>query len=490
MNINLSYFACLFLLAFGAANFVSLNDELIDRSLNLRDDLSNVMDVGSDVQQEILQGQTQYLRYTLNASDFTGQNNTGSYAHLYISGNIALWPASYNFSESDALDICVGLLDILQSNVKPLNCSGFLLGLYGILVPVNVTSQKDIYLSVSAPKSANVSDLWLYLLNLSPDQLAYSWNGNSYLDLLDADDNSALLVTGPLMGRPLNSSSQTFSNLSAGFQIYLYPADYNGLEGMILSYTAITNGPAIYASSNQTLEMTNRGGGLHQQFYIGGLNASTSYVVYLTSWNEDLEVKQVYLGFEFRTMDSAACRIIYNLDFCDQVAYAVPVSSRKEYNSTEALKELYDKEVEHLYANFSKALQQVPCNASNGTAYSPLVTCTDCVNLYKAWLCAVTIPRCSTFDIGYYTDRPVNESRNEFVNEVVQPPLPYNEILPCIELCQDMVRTCPAQLKLSCPVKQDFVMQSYGVFSNSLANDTCNLISNQYFKLTWKAWNT
>lgn len=172
----------------------------------------------------------------------------------------------------------------------------------------------------------------------------------------------------------------------------------------------------------------------------------------------------VYHPFEFETMTNDACELIYNLDFCDQVAYSVPAlggqleSSDDNKNLT---KQLYDNYARSLYVNFSKSLQQIACDTSSDSIFSNLRTCEDCAESYKNWLCAVTIPRCSTRNQTGYILRNSTNQRNDFLAEIINPIEDYYEVLPCVNVCQAIVRDCPADFGFMCPTKNDTIKLSY-----------------------------
>ena len=121
------------------------------------------------------------------------------------------------------------------------------------------------------------------------------------------------------------------------------------------------------------------------------------------------------------------------------------------------------------------------CDTAPEAQYSLARTCKDCERTYKNWLCSVLIPRCEDFtatddwlqvrNIGRpfpngtlafnsnttrefnetYRDRfAFNRSRNPLIDETIKPG-PYKEMKPCEDLCFDIVRSCPAQLKFACP---------------------------------------
>ena len=143
--------------------------------------------------------------------------------------------------------------------------------------------------------------------------------------------------------------------------------------------------------------------------------------------------------------------------------------------------ELYDNQAQAYYANFTKSLAQVACDAPGSAQYSLARTCTDCARDYKAWMCTVLMPRCEDFNAtgpglkdrninvplsngtipySYNMTKEFNEttrerfafqgSRNPMIDTEIQPG-PYKELLPCEDLCFDIVRSCPASLQFTCP---------------------------------------
>ena len=173
-----------------------------------------------------------------------------------------------------------------------------------------------------------------------------------------------------------------------------------------------------------------------------------------------------------------------DLEFCDSVAYAVPSSLKFKFDD-EALRKLYDEQAKEYYQNFSNSLDQVACDAPATSKYSLARTCDDCRRDYKNWLCSVLIPRCEdwTAPDGWLQMRNVNaplannattknvnpvvrerfgfsKSRNPMIDEDIQPG-PYKEVLPCVDMCFDIVRSCPAQLGFACP-EQPARAVSYG----------------------------
>lgn len=158
----------------------------------------------------------------------------------------------------------------------------------------------------------------------------------------------------------------------------------------------------------------------------------------------------------------------------------MPSSLKYKFNDTQ-LKEVYEKQAREYYENFEKSLAQVACDAASEAQYSLARTCDDCRRDYKNWLCSVLVPRCEdwTAEDDWLQERNINtpfpngtlpyagnmskefnetkrdrfaysQSRNPMIDETISPG-PYKEMLPCDDLCFDIVRSCPAQLGFSCP---------------------------------------
>lgn len=175
------------------------------------------------------------------------------------------------------------------------------------------------------------------------------------------------------------------------------------------------------------------------------------------------------------------CAIIYNLSFCTDTAYAVPYNPKNLDKA--ALANKYDQRAQELYQNFSLSLKQIPCNTPPEASYSLVRNCTDCAAAYKAWLCAVTIPRCQDFSstevafqprslaYAFWNDTPTvpnptalqarnMSGRNPWIDQEINPG-PWKEVLPCKDLCYNLVRSCPAALGFSCP-KDRWLKWNYG----------------------------
>ena len=285
-----------------------------------------------------------------------------------------------------------------------------------------------------------------------------------------------------------------------------------------------------------------------QQFYIPDLNKTSTFYSTITMINgtEGYGLPQaggggtVYPVMNFTTKRDSNCAVIYNLTFCQEVQYAVPANPSK-YNFS-ALRDLYDSQAAALFQNFSYSLQQVPCNTTPSAQYSLAAGCDNCTEAYKTWLCTVSIPKCADFVIGpnttssvgtisnnsapdnsssYLSDltttpqdfsylMPRNVAQAPLANSSIPPiqnstqlswlatnssrmnstiagqiqPGPYMEVLPCEDLCYDIVRMCPATLGFSCPKPGSMLMRaSYGVRGTGEGGEqTCSAPGALYYK--------
>jgi hypothetical protein len=196
------------------------------------------------------------------------------------------------------------------------------------------------------------------------------------------------------------------------------------------------------------------------------------------------------------------CKLIYGLPFCSDVAYAVPANSS---SNTSDLINFYDTNAQNLYQNFSISLQQVACNTTSTAQYSLARGCPDCQNDYKSWLCAVTIPRCDDFSSTNTNLMPrnvaqqainqssidittfgmqandsqlpwFNQSRNPLIDQQIQPG-PYKELLPCIDLCYEIVKSCPSVMSFACPKQEFLYNKSYSIYDGtSVSPPSCNFL--------------
>lgn len=402
------------------------------------------------IRDTILQSETHFFSFDVNTTSGVGE----FYEFLiFITGNICSQPSNVQANET-SLAVYYSFNPQMFGNFELGQMTLYQNGYFQALTDVpsdNKTSDSILYIAVRAPQNTNITAQWSYQIGVSQNDLVFQWDDRSWAQVVDTDQSSALVVTGNLTG----NADQNWNEVNATksrYSLYVYSYDYKDhFSSLNESWCAVRNGPALMSTKDFDSSYTVRNGGFQQQFYVTGLNESTKYIAYLLSDFQGQDFGgALYQPFEFETLDKPACELIYDLPFCDHVAYAVPANSN---DTKENIAAMYDNQAKQLYGNFSKALLQVACNTTEDAVFSPVRTCQDCALSYKNWLCAVTIPRCSTRNITGYVERGVNESRNDFINDIIVPDLSYFEVLPCLNVCDAIVRDCPADFGFLCPTK-------------------------------------
>ncbi|KAA6412006.1 MAG: calcium channel MID1 [Lasallia pustulata] len=383
-----------------------------------------------------------------------------------------------------------------------------------------LNARAAIYFAVLAPPSSNFNGKYSYELAVSIDAPYASYVDTTFLNVLDSDTNATLLetnvtanVTGPLN----NTEYQQWMDGTPPFSLFALKND-SAIWGIHKSFCGLKNhaqikgDPTDQQPSSVNMSMTDRAGGRpKEQFYIQNLNGSSAYLAIPAIDGTSNQSGGGAVGgggllwapTSFRTKSDYNCRVIFNLPFCSEVAYAVPSNQHKAFAD---LVKWYDGEAQPLYVNFSNSLQQIPCNATSSAQYSLARNCTDCASAYRNWLCAVLIPRCEDFSSPSKLFKPRNIDKS-FINgtkpsadlnpifthgnnsisyltsmssrylpiDAFASPGPYKEVLPCADMCYELVRSCPASLGFACPLLGKGLELSYGKPDPSnKTNVTCN----------------
>ncbi|EMG46417.1 Stretch-activated cation channel, putative [Candida maltosa Xu316] len=445
----------------------------------------------------ILQSEVKYYSFSVNT-----QSGVGDFYQLliFLSGNICNQPQGL-IENSTSLAVYYSFNASMFENNEIGEMRLFENGFFQAIANLPVTNTDNdhdgdnddsgenvMYIAVRAPENLNTTAQWTYQIGVSQNDLVFQWDDRSWGSIVDTDDTSALIVTGNLSNSDA-STNYTMMNASADsqFSLYLYSYDYKDyFKGMNNSWCAVRNGPVLIKPENVESSFTSRHGGVQQQFMVNGLNSSTKYIAYLIADFQGTEYGgAVYHPFEFETMDGDACELIYDLDFCDRVAYSVPAIGNHDLldnvefgnDNKNFTKRVYDDYAKSLYVNFSKGLQQIACDTEPDAIYSNLRTCADCAESYKDWLCSVSIPRCNTRNQTGYILRNETNQRNDFLADTIQPIGEYYEVLPCVNVCHAIVRDCPSDFGFMCPTTNDSIKLSY-YWDMNLSSQwpTCNYV--------------
>lgn len=380
-----------------------------------------------------------------------------------------------------------------------------------------VRATGDWHMAVRAPAlPGNFSGVWNYQIAVSTTSYFHSVSSDPNLFLVDSDYSGALMVTNNLTQD--DASSSTYTDLMSRpppFTIFANNVNFTKTLGLSKSYCGLNTSSQVFGrqtdlsgdTTNVQMQMTTRGLGNKpkEQFYITYLNSSTNYTAVLANTSTS-GGSTLYLPVPFRTKTDNNCALLFNLTFCSEVAYSVPSTPQAISNYT-SFQKFYDNYTLTFYQNFNYSLQQIPCHTTPDAQYSLVKTCADCAQAYKDWLCAVSIPRCedfsnpapylqprnmgqaffngsslaasrlsapyhpmsdaptlpgsNAFEQTFLSSRATNSSRNLEIDRVIAPG-PYNEVLPCEDLCYGLVQSCPAALGFGCPYPGRGLERSYG----------------------------
>ncbi|KAJ1019926.1 hypothetical protein NDA16_004207 [Ustilago loliicola] len=277
------------------------------------------------------------------------------------------------------------------------------------------------------------------------------------------------------------------------------------------SFCAIADAWANVLNSNQQVSInssdTRRGtlasvqDDMRRQFEVSGLDAGTNYTVWLVETTDLVQGSAqsvsttLFPAIKMRTKSSDNCRLVYDVPFCPNVAYSIPVNPSVSTLTALSAVEAF---VTPQYSNFSRTIDTFPCGDPDFGMYSYVQTCDKCKSSYQDWLCAVAMPRCTdplddpqtqsraTQDSTELTGAPtglntkllpyiVNRngngssaltSRHDFIDKQLRPGF-YGELLPCIYTCYFVERTCLPLIQWACPVWDVTAQRDYGTFADS-----------------------
>ncbi|KAI0471988.1 stretch-activated Ca2+-permeable channel component-domain-containing protein [Xylariaceae sp. FL0804] len=374
-------------------------------------------------------------------------------------------------------------------------------------VMYNTSLDRDVYLTISAPPVSTelFSDDIPYNFEIaaSTDQYYYAYNDEMDPNLVwvDSDSSAAFLKTNDLTSSP----DQVIS--TPPYVMFAQNQENVGINGIRNSYCGLSNWAQIRTLDDGSAGQMSVGlkksletNLTEQVFYISDLNASSQYSGILARTSDTTAQKKRDNG-----ASGAAATVFKPTQFSTKqtdTEYAVP-GNPETFPNAAALGQFYDEFTQGMYRNFEFALQQYPCQAEPIRQYSLVKNCDDCKTAYKNWLCSVAIPRCEDFSTpdqeGVYlqprrvntpfangtllpesiransTDnRARNSSRNPAIDTQVQPG-PYKELLPCNDLCYDLIKSCPAAMGFGCPMPGApySFSTSYGLRTEGM-NLSCN----------------
>lgn len=152
----------------------------------------------------------------------------------------------------------------------------------GGYVGITINTDSDVFISVAAPNSTDYTGGYKYQIAASIDAFFHNVvDDEPNLFFIDADLSAALLVTNNLTQSAENDTNyQQWMDIVPPYTMFAHNINDTALEGLEKSFCALDALSQVGRISNSTeVGMTNRGLGNKpkEQFYITGLNQSSSY---------------------------------------------------------------------------------------------------------------------------------------------------------------------------------------------------------------------
>ena len=151
---------------------------------------------------------------------------------------------------------------------------------------ITIEASGDVYMAVYAPTTEGFTNPYNFEIAASIDAPFHYYNNSQpNLYLVDSDLSSALLVTGNLTSSTNGSVYDAWMNLAPPFVIFAANQNLTAFSGIQNSYCGLekyaqiagTAGGAKISDVQTSMTSTTSGPFPKQQFYIQGLNGSSSY---------------------------------------------------------------------------------------------------------------------------------------------------------------------------------------------------------------------
>lgn len=340
---------------------------------------------------------------------------------------------------------------------------------------------------------------WTFSLGLGEGVGVVTLDGGAGFRFDDTDQTNGLLTTANYSATGATATSPNYTTL-----FFPTTAQASNLTNSLcyLSSTVVTS--TAVAPSNVVASTTIRGfgGGQRMQYHLSNLSPATNYTAFLLENNGD-GTTRLWDPLYFATKAGTQCRLLYGLDFCPAVAYAVPAPPGLP---TANLTAYLNATVQGSLSAFARTLTTFPCESLEFGAYSYASGCADCSAAYTSWLCATALPRCTdppanatttnlqntstwalpdSYQQTLLRDTP-SASRTPYFSPALlqdtfpglfnstrvlsetssavraEDPFPYSEVPPCLGVCQLVGARCPPFLGWACPVEGGTGTGAYG----------------------------
>lgn len=159
--------------------------------------------------------------------------------------------------------------------------------------------------------------------------------------------------------------------------------------------------------------------------------------------------------------------------YCPSIGYAAPLSANTTLilNSPAPIASLPDTVTFLLTASLQAFSTSLLTKACGRDFYSHVSSCLDCHTAYRDWICRTLVPRCadpSLLDtLAPDIIPPRTRAQTTTTMTASRPPTAaydYDELLPCLGVCNAVDRTCPAFTLFTCPHREVNANETYGFF--------------------------
>lgn len=152
----------------------------------------------------------------------------------------------------------------------------------GGYIGLQIEADGDVFIGVAAPNTTEYSGIYKYQIAASIDAFFHRVDENDpFLYFVDADNSAALLVTNNLtQSEPGSPNYQQWMNITPPYTMFAHNINNTALAGLEKSFCALDTLASTPEISNSVeVGMTSRGLGNKpkEQFYITGLNRSSTY---------------------------------------------------------------------------------------------------------------------------------------------------------------------------------------------------------------------
>lgn len=294
------------------------------------------------------------------------------------------------------------------------------------------------------------------------------------------------LVMGPTSAFPgFNASSNTATDSQP-----LTACALRGISGAMVSVNAI--------NMQESVVFRGASEGFRTQWLVEGLTPLTNYTAYViegqgqvsgpiyftTKSGQCSSSMRRYFGILISYPASFSCPLVHSLPFCPLTSYAMPLpappGTASSYDASSFPLEVSGPLISYL-SNFTTSLLTFPCGRD---WYSPIVSCADCQDAYRTWLCTAQLPRCgehattSTSSSQNETSKRSDDAQTTLTTPALisqnasdsrnaaLPSFPngqWTALLPCLETCNAAERACPNFMGFKCPLPRFNAQDSYGV---------------------------